>query len=189
FDVLLPCLQCHTECTVILCVDANSDDPTRHRSFEIFLCSKESRVRATVAKRHSKTLRRSESCIHTKFPWRSQQGQCKKVSRHSEIAACVVDAIDKFTMILDGSEIVGILHNCTKKLTVNFSSLIIPKNDFNSQWGSSGNDHIFGLRENFVVDKKLSRLYFIRFVHVMKEHAHGFSSGSGFIEQRRIGDR
>src|SRR6266404_7015413 len=170
--MLLSCLQRHAQGTIIFCVNTHPDNATRYGSLEIIFCGKESSMRATITKRNAKTLGRSNGYISAKLAWRCKQGQCKKICCHSNITASVVNDIYKITKIFYCPKIIWILNNRTKKCIVDISSLIIAKNNFNSKWCRSCYDHIFRLRKNFIINKKLFGFYFISFVHVMKKHTH-----------------
>src|SRR6185437_6259279 len=57
FDMLFACLEGHAKRAVAICVDADADDATGDRTFKLFACREERRVRTAETHWNAKTLR------------------------------------------------------------------------------------------------------------------------------------
>ena len=79
-----------------------------------------------------------------------------------------MNSVNEFTIIFNGTDIIWILNQSAEKSIVHSHNLVLAKNDFNAKRFSAGQDHIFRLRENFIVNEKFSRSCFIRSIYIVK---------------------
>src|SRR5690349_7873308 len=101
--MLFPCLKCHAECTVTLCVNAYSNDTTWNIAFEIIFRGKEGGVRPTITKWNTKALGCAKGYICPQFAGRRKQGKGKQVSCHRYIAARIVYGAYKVSVVLNAA--------------------------------------------------------------------------------------
>src|SRR6187431_727808 len=97
--MLFSCLQCHAQCTVIICINTYSDDATGDASFKIIFRGKKSSMRSAITQGNAKSLCRTNCAISTKFAGRSEQCKSQQVSSHYYKCPCSMNTIDEFTII------------------------------------------------------------------------------------------
>ena len=144
---------------------------------------KERRVRATIAERHAKALRRSEDDVGTKVPWCLDDRQCQKIGRDDGETANRLNGLDGRTDVAhppaasriadEGAEISFV----TRRV-----GILDPELDPDRL--GAGFQNRQRLRVGVGIDAEDRSLCAMR----PKRHRHPLGGGSGFVKKRAVRD-
>ena len=183
-DMLLARLQGQPVGAAAPRINRHADDPARHRAFELIAAGHEGRMRAAIAHRHAKTLRRAHGDIRPHRARLFQKAERQQIGRHHRHRLGRMQSrnlIGEIDHIAIGA---GILENRAKDL-LGHQRCGRTHLDLDPQGQSPGADHRNRLRMAVFIDKEGARL---GFCHPLG-HGHRLGRRRRLIQKARVGHR
>ena len=189
-NVLLAGLQRHAQGHIAVTVFRNTDDTAGHVTLELILSAEESGVWTTKSHRHTEALGVTETDVGTPFTGRRNECERHDVCGTRNKSTTGMHTLCELFVVVDLTAVVRVLNHPADIALIERGCGIVTKHQFNFQMLCTTAQHIDGLRENFVVYKKLicsCLFFFLR--HAVQKQDHRFCSSCSFIEQGGVGNR
>ncbi len=183
-DVLLASLQCEPVRGLAVRVDRHTDEAARHRALELVLRREIAGVRAAVAHRHAKALRRADDDVSAPLAGRGEQRKREKVGGDDDVRALRMQRRDERAVIADIAPGARVLQQRAEALGVG-SARRRTRDDFDVERRRARAHDVDRLRKHVVGDEEALRLA----PRDALGERHRFGGGGGFVQHRRIGNR
>ncbi|MNU77099.1 hypothetical protein D3C71_666660 [compost metagenome] len=184
-DMLLASLHRHAQRGVASGVFRHADNTARHGAFEFIFRRKERRVRAAVAHRHAKALRRAEDNVRALFAWSGEQHQRHEISGDADHNFAGFQFSDQAGVIMDFTGGTDLLQQHAEHILMIQHFFSVINNYVKAEGFRAGADHIQGLRMNIGSHEEAVSVF--QLADALR-HRHRFGGGGRFIEQRSRGD-
>ncbi|CUK20922.1 hypothetical protein RUE5091_04573 [Ruegeria denitrificans] len=183
-DMLFAGLQRQAVCLVATAVDADTDDPARHRALQLVGGRHIGGVRAAIAHRNAKALGRTDGDIRAHLAGRLQQRQRQDVGGDDSNCLMLMQRRDLFGEVTHVTMGARILEDRAKHRAcvqrIGISDLYLDA----QRLGAGFNDRD-SLRVAVAVDKE-GRVVGLGAATALG-HCHGLGSSSRFVQQGRVG--
>ena len=113
-NMLLSCLESHTERAILPSIHRDADNSARHESCEIFRRCEERGMRSAKTQGDAESLTVPHCSIDTKLTWRFQKSQRHKVRGGTDEGTDFMSCGTEITIIQDSTESVGVLDEGAK---------------------------------------------------------------------------
>ena len=132
FDVLFTGLQGHTQCTVSIGIDRDTDDPAGDMTFKLIFSSEISSMGPAIAHRDAKSLGGSKYDICSPFSGRCKHHQAHNIGSYSNSSSILMRFLNKLMVICHFAKLVGILDQRTKHIIRENKFIRIATDQFNT---------------------------------------------------------
>ena len=167
-----------------MCINRNTDYPSRHISLEFFCCCIISGMWSAVSHRNTETLCRADNNICIPFSGRSKQSKTKQVGSNGNRRFIFMSFIHKITIINNCTFLIWILNDSSENFIIKFKFIKITNFEFYSKWHSTGFNNINCLREHIIRHKEnIGFTFYSNSRACIKQHYHCFGSSSSLIKQ------
>ncbi len=184
-DVLLARAEREAEAGAAARVLGDADEASGHLAFEGVACGHEGGVRSAVAERDAEALGAADGDIGSEFTGRAQEREREQVRGDDDERAGGVGAFGEGLVIAHGSVGGGILNQSAEDGRAEREFGGLAHDDFESEGMGAGANEFNRLRMTVSGDEE--NVAVLRFLDAMA-HGHGLGGGSGFVEERGVGD-
>ena len=188
-DMLFARLQRHAQRGVAVGIHRHADDAARHRALVRVAAGEVGGVRAAVAHRHAEALRRTQHHVRAPFARRREQHQAQDVGGDRDGHAVGLGALHEIGVVMHGAVGGRVLQQRAVQLVVQRDGLEVADHQLDAERLGARLQQLDGLRETFVRHEEAVLAgggVFARAQAV--QHGHRFGGGSGFVQQRGVGD-